>query len=155
MAITGNLFKLVHLWNPKLILTSGGQSLYDWQVGGTHPHILLECFLVYFWNYYRPQTKLWEDNVFTPVCLSTGGGGVRSHGNNKPLGQHTYTPDNTPPWTAAPDSTPPVNKRPARILLESFLVCFVSTLCLSPNLGGYSQGLELNIIINKLQIQIN
>ena len=25
------------------------------------------------WRFYRPQTKLWEDNVFTGVCLSTVG----------------------------------------------------------------------------------
>ena len=40
--------------------------------------------------YYRPQTKLQEDNVFTGVCLSIGGGGRsnaswdRSHGRAPP-----------------------------------------------------------------------
>ena len=31
--------------------------------GGTHPTGMRSC--------YHPQMKLWEDNVFTGVCLST------------------------------------------------------------------------------------
>ena len=44
VTITGDLFKLVHLRNPTLVLTSGGRSMYDRKVGGTRPpRILSSC----------------------------------------------------------------------------------------------------------------
>ena len=47
-AITGDLFKLVHLRTPPLVLTSGGhRSIFIWQVGGKHPTGMLSC-LFYF-----------------------------------------------------------------------------------------------------------
>ena len=36
-AITGDLFKIVHLRTPSLVLTSIDRSMYSLQVGGTHP----------------------------------------------------------------------------------------------------------------------
>ena len=50
-------------------------------------------------NYYRPQTKLREGNIFTPVCDSVHRVGVypsmhhRSHGT--PPGRHTHPPSPT------------------------------------------------------------
>ena len=74
------------------------------------------------------KRSLGQGNVFTPVCLSTGGTGVMMS-----LPVMDSTPCTAPtPWTAPPHTTPtsgqhhspplPVNKRTVRILLECFLV---------------------------------
>ena len=57
-----------------------------------------------FNHFYRPQMKLWEGNVFTPVCHSVHregcvlqhvmGGGVHTQG------RHTHPPGLTPPEMA-------------------------------------------------------
>ena len=39
---------------------------------------------------YRPQTKLWEDNVFTPVCYSIHRGGVSQHAMGHEWGVHSW-----------------------------------------------------------------
>ena len=55
-------------------------------------------------SYYFPQTEFLEDIVFTPVCLSRGGG--RCYDVTSCYGQHL--PQTTPsPWTAPPWTTPP------------------------------------------------
>ena len=56
--------------------------------------------------YYRPQMKLREGNVFTPVCQFFC----------------TAPPGSDSPWSH-PLHTPTVNKRAVHILLECFLVC--------------------------------
>ena len=74
--------------------------------------------------FYRPQTKLREGNVFTPVCYS-----VHRVGCTPPV----HTPETPLPWTPLPTWThspvtpghphpSTVNKRAERILLECFLV---------------------------------
>ena len=73
--------------------------------------------------FYRPQTKLREGNVFTPVCYSAHKGGVWIGGCAPPR----HPPDTHPcghrpvstPWTHTPTM---VNKQAVRILLECFLV---------------------------------
>ena len=82
-------------------------------------------------DFYRPQQKLRERNVFTGVGLSTrGDGGVSQHAMGRSLcdqgvvtrgcvtdgvcDQGVYTPGLTPPNT--------VNKRAVCTLLECFLV---------------------------------
>ena len=65
---------------------------------------------------YRPQTKLREGNVFTPVCDSVHKGGgcnptcITGHMGRHPLGRH-------PPCSCM------VNERVVHILLECILVC--------------------------------
>ena len=81
------------------------------------------------------KRSLGQGNIFTPVCLSTGGAGGRRCCDVTPC----YRQQPPPPWTApfAPDitfhpgphsqTTPPpgtVEERAARILLECFLVFF-------------------------------
>ena len=44
-------------------------------------------------SYYRPQTKLREDNVFTPVCHSVQGGGSLSRGGLCPEGGGVLCPE--------------------------------------------------------------
>ena len=48
-------------------------------------------------NFYRPETKSWEGNVFTGVCLSTGRGGVGFY--------HREPPWQSSPWTQTPPPT--------------------------------------------------
>ena len=47
---------------------------------------------------YRPQTKLWEGSVFTPVCDSAHDGCVSQHA----MGMWCVCPP--PPWADAPTS---------------------------------------------------
>ena len=42
--------------------------------------------MVMLQNFYHPQTKLQEDNVFTPVCDSVHGGGGLFHRDPPPYG---------------------------------------------------------------------
>ena len=50
-AITGDLFKLVHLRTPPLVLTSGGhRRIFIWQVGGKHPTGVLSCFILFLFQ---------------------------------------------------------------------------------------------------------
>ena len=88
---------------------------------------------------YRPQQSCGQGNVFTGVCLSTGGGGCLPQcmlGCHTPPGWRT-PPDGEPPqWrTPPPDGEPPLDgepprgstlqhtvyERPVRILLECIL----------------------------------
>ena len=134
------------------------------QEGGTHPTGMLSCFLfmtcqpsfhilgdIYI-NYtlklsscnkstlLPASTELGQGNIFTSVCLSTGGRGVclsscwDTHpppgADHPPSGADTQPP---PPW----EQTPPpgsrlqhtVNERPVRILLECTSILF-SASCL-------------------------
>ena len=69
--------------------------------------------------FYRPQTKLREGYVFTPVCDSVyRGGGVSQHASQVTWQTHTlgrHPPEQTPPSRM-------VNERAVRILLECILV---------------------------------
>ena len=101
------------------------------------------------WTFLPAATKLGQGNIFTGVCLSTGGGAASVHdgiyppwdqtppGPDPPGGRHTpprpppLGPDTPPP---GPDTPPPgsrlqhsVNERPVRILLESILVVTIFT----------------------------
>ena len=68
---------------------------------------------------YRPQTKLWEGNVFTSVCWSFCSGGGVSQNDGNVMGpvcdRGCVTGGVCPP-------PGPVNKRAVHILLECFLV---------------------------------
>ena len=92
--------------------------------------------------YYRPQRSCGQGNVFTGVCLSTGGGGCLPLCM---LGCHTPPHGEPPAWRTPPGMenppgwrTPPrgsrlqhtVYERPVRILLECILVfvCFWSNI---------------------------
>ena len=59
-------------------------------------------------NFYRPQRSC-EGYVFTPICLSTGGGGLpqcmlgyHPLGAGTPPGPGTHPGDQAPPWTRHP-----------------------------------------------------
>ena len=68
---------------------------YGQCVGGTHPTGMQSCLY-----YYCPQMKLWEGNVFTPVCDSVHGG-VSQHAmgwRGLPLGLGGCTA----PWADIP-----------------------------------------------------
>ena len=82
---------------------------------------------------YRPQRSCGQGNIFTGVCLSTGGGGGLPQCM---LGCHT-PPDGEPPlgWRTPPGWRTPaprnrlqhtVYERPVRILLECILVNFAT-----------------------------
>ena len=105
------------------------------------------------WFYYRPQRSCGQGNVFTGVCLSTGGGGegvclsacwdaipLLPGPGNPPPDQADTPPGTrqTPPWDLADTpprdqaDTPPgsrlqhtVYERPVRILLECILVIII------------------------------
>ena len=67
-------------------------------------------------HFYRPQTKLPEDNVSTPVCDSVDGGG------------RVYTPKaDTPPGRHPPPRW--ALKWAVRILLECIVVLSVIPIC--------------------------
>ena len=78
-----------------------------------------------FRDKYRPQTKLREGNVFTPVCHSVDKGGLPSHnamsrqtpalGRQPSLGRLT-------PRSGGKPLRHTVNRRAVRILLECILV---------------------------------
>ena len=79
-------------------------------------------------TYLPVATKLGQGNVFTTVCLSTGGclPQCMLEYPPPPRGPDTHPREQTPPWDQAP---PPgsrlqhtVNERPVRILLECILV---------------------------------
>ena len=81
-------------------------------------------------NNYRPQVKLWEGNVFTGICLSTGGwevltpqGGYSPHPQ---VGIHPHPKICGPGILRDKD-----DKLAARILLDCFLVLysFITQLC--------------------------
>ena len=101
-------------------------------------------------NHYRPQTKLREGNVFTPVCHSVQGGvypsmqwakwgcvtGVCNQGGVQP-----------PPQ--------PVNKRAVRILLECFLVSlFIQKLRLTCIVGVVYVKLRYRVSYIELENQL-
>ena len=67
---------------------------------------------------------MWQDNVFTPVILSTGGGCLlhTPHGQT-PLQAHTHTLGRHPPPSASWDT---VNKWAVHILLECILVFHIN-----------------------------
>ena len=99
------------------------------------------CMHLYIIAYfYRPQTKLWEGNIFTPVCDSVHRGldlldrdlpGQRhpmtETPGQRPLSPWTETPH---PWTETPRQRPPDRDPPpphgkewaVLILLECILV---------------------------------
>ena len=88
MAITRDLFKLVHfrtLYPHRYWLLVAIEAR---RVGGTHPNAMHSC--------YRLQTKLRKGNVFTSVCPRILSVGVVCQ--TQPPGQHT--PRQTPPWQA-------------------------------------------------------
>ena len=87
--------------------------------------------------YYRPQTKLWEGNVFTCVCLSTSGGGrfgfppcITGHMTSIPgrglptwwvcIGGGLPTRGGLYPGEWADIPPPELGKRAVRIILECF-----------------------------------
>ena len=75
-------------------------------------------------DFYHPQTKLREGNVFTPVCDSVHGGGGRGVGGGLPLvwggtdSTHNTDPLGPPPWADTPCAdnlradTPPPGRHP-------------------------------------------
>ena len=118
--------------------------------GTTHSNTSTANYFVWIGKgaFLPAATKLGQGNIFTGVCLSTGGGG-RGEGclpqcmlgyppGTDPPGADT-PPDQAPPWEQTPPrgadppgaNTPPppesrlqhtVNERPVRILLECILV---------------------------------
>ena len=79
-------------------------------------------------HFFHSQMKLRQDNGFTRVCLSTGGGDAIPPGNRNPAHEGMW--DQT-----GSDIIPPLNlerqKRTVRILLECFLVRVLpTTLCI-------------------------
>ena len=88
-------------------------------------------FTLIVWSFYRPKTKLWEGNVFTPVCHSVH----RAEGVYLSACWDTHTPGQTPPGKHPTGQTPPWANTPpgrhpprrslprtVRILLECILV---------------------------------
>ena len=76
-----------------------------------------------WFSFYRPQTKLREGIVFTPVCDSVHGGGGVYPSMQWAGGVHPAR--QTPPGQTPPRETPPPRrqlKRALRILLEYILV---------------------------------
>ena len=83
-------------------------------------------------RYYRPKRSFGQGNIFTGVCLSTGGGpgqvpplqaGTPPPGRHPPSRQAPPPPGRHPPSRQAPPPPPDtVNARPVRILLECILV---------------------------------
>ena len=62
-------------------------------------------------QYLAPATKLWQGNVFTPVCHSVHMKGGLPH---TPLG---WPPGQTPPWAGTPPSRHPGQTPPAQCML--------------------------------------
>ena len=60
-------------------------------------------FTLIVWSFYRPKTKLWEGNVFTPVCHSVH----RAEGVYLSACWDTHTPGQTPPGKHPTGQTPP------------------------------------------------
>ena len=92
--------------------------------------------------FYRPQTKLREGNVFTPVCDSVQGGGCIQACSGQGCTSHRQIPHgktpprHTPPWADIPGQTFPGRhppsprralKRAVRILLECILFRIVES----------------------------
>ena len=71
---------------------------------------------------YRLQTKLWEGNVFTPVCQSVHGGSAIPI----PPPQEQYPLEGTWNQTGSDIIPPEPQKQAVRILLECYIVSFVS-----------------------------
>ena len=113
MAITGDLFKLIHLIPPPP-LTSGGRSTKSWQVGGMHPTGMLSC--------YRPQRSCGQGNIFTPVChyVHREGGlpqcmlGYHPPREQTPPGADYPSGADTPGSRHPPDQTPREQTPPPR-----------------------------------------
>ena len=101
----------------------------------THPWpvISVRIISITVWHFYRPQTKLREGNVFTPVshCVhrrmsaSESGGSAPGFGGVCLWVQEVSASGSrwdTYPLDTPPGCTPTVNKRAVRILLECFFV---------------------------------
>ena len=91
-AKTGDMFKLVHLRTPSLMLTfcGGYRSMLSREAAGMHHALMLSC--------YRPQRSCGQGNIFTPVCHSVHRG-VSARENPPCQGE--------PPWDQTPrDQTP-------------------------------------------------
>ena len=59
-------------------------------VGLLCSHTAAMCMMsaIFPFNYYRPQTKLRKNNVFTPVCHSVHRGVYIPLGRQPPMGRH-------------------------------------------------------------------
>ena len=115
---------------PQLILTSGAQSLSDWQVGGTHPTGMLPCL---FLELLSPANESYGEVMFLHLSVCPRGGVLGHMITTHPRTAHTHQTAHPLP----PGQHPSVNKRPAGILLESFLLCFASSVFIAEFRGIY------------------
>ena len=76
-------------------------------------------------NFYRPQTKLWEGNVFTPVCDSVHGGGRGSLSRWGLFGGRGGSLSGRPPHGGRAGGTYPTGMHSCFGLLSSIRDCLL------------------------------
>ena len=90
-----------HYYNCETILS---KLIYLWSISSSHLHVCRCSHHLQYWlafcTYYRAQTKLWEGNVFTGVCLSVHKGSSCYH-YSWCIGSHCTVPW---PWSQSPTS---------------------------------------------------